>query len=111
MKTLCISLISTLVFCTSCEKNDTTLPISSACIDAKIEMMRTANLAYTSVARYKINNEYCWLFDTGSAFDAPKYMLNVSCDTVCKWCRCSTIPTCQSDYNLNDSSAIIIWKY
>ncbi len=110
MKALPFLLIISLFISTACHKNEVS-PKTSVCIEAKIEIMRIANIANTSVMRYTKNNEYYWLFDTGSAFDAPKYMLNVSCDTVCEWCRCSTIPTCQSDYNLNDSSAILIWKY
>lgn len=111
MKNFSFLLIISLFISTACKKNEITLPKTSACIDAKVEVMRSNNQANTSIIRYTKNNEYFWLFDTGSAFDAPKYMLNVSCDTVCKWCRCSTTSACQSDYNLSDSTAVMIWKY
>ena len=111
MKVLLFLLLVTLFINTACRKNEVTFPKTSLCIESKIEAMRTANIAHTSITRYSRNSESFWLFDTGSAFDAPKYMLNVSCDTVCKWCRCSTTSACQSDYNLSDSTAVMIWKY
>ena len=111
MKTLPFLLLVSLFMMIACEKNEQASPKTSDCIEAKIAEMRDKNAAYTSVVRYEKNNESYWLFDSGSAFDAPKYMLNISCDTVCKWCRCWTHPVCQSDFNLNDSTAVIIWKH
>jgi hypothetical protein len=84
--------------------------VQTICIQAKIDAMRTANRDFTSVKRYTKNNELFWLFDNGSAFDAPQYMLNAACDTVCKWeFRVSNLP-CKQDYNLNDSTAVVVWK-
>ncbi len=111
MKTLPFLLLVSLFISTACKKNEVPFPKTSPCIEAKVDFMRISNIANTSVMRYSKNNEYFWLFDTGSAFDAPKYMLNISCDTVCQWCRCSNIPACRSDFNLSDTTAVIIWKY
>jgi hypothetical protein len=84
--------------------------VEPTCIQAKIEAIRTANRDFTSVKRYTKNNESFWLFDNGSAFDAPQYMLNAACDTVCTWCFCPTRPPCQLNFNLGDSTAVVIWK-
>lgn len=111
MKVLPFLLLATLFINTACKKNEVTFPKTSLCIESKIEVMRTANVAHTSITRYSRNGESFWLFDSGSAFDAPKYMLNVSCDTVCQWCRCSNIPVCHSDFDLGDSTAVVLWKY
>ncbi len=98
----------------SCQRPlDCCSPIPSyetACIQSKINAMAAANKSFTSVKRYKKNDAHYWLFDTGSAFDAPQYMLNATCDTVCTWCFCPSRPPCQLEYNLNDSTAVIIWK-
>lgn len=80
------------------------------CIQTKIEAIRTANRDFTSVKRYSKNDEFFWLFDNGAAFDAPQYMLNAACDTVCTWSfRANALP-CQQNFNLGDSTAVIIWK-
>lgn len=94
----------------ACDKQEVSI-VNSACIESKVDAMRTANKAYTSVKRFTKNGESFWLFDTGSAFDAPQFMLNANCDTVCKWCFCTTRLPCQSDFNLGDSTAVTIWKY
>ncbi len=110
MKRFPFLLIISLFISTACQKNDITSPKTSVCIEAKVEVMRTNNMSNTSVKRYAKDNEYFWLFDTGAAFDAPKYMLNISCDTVCRWCRCTFNTACYSDFNLNDSTVVTIWK-
>ena len=111
MKTLSTLLVLTLFISTACQKAEPSTLKTSACIEAKVNVMRTENVPNTSVKRYLKNNEYYFLFDNGAAFDAPKYMLNVSCDTLCKWCRCSTMPTCQVNFDLGDTTAVVIWQY
>ena len=106
MKKLSIILI-VLLGIAACEKQEE----SSACIEPKIEAIRIANKAYTSVKRFTKNGESFWLFDNGSAFDAPQYMLNAACDTVCTWCFCPSQPPCQSDFNLGDSTAVVLWQH
>jgi hypothetical protein len=83
--------------------------VEPTCIQTKIEAIRTANRDFTSVKRYSKNNEFFWLFDNGAAFDAPQYMLNAVCDTVCTWSFRANFP-CQQNFNLNDSTAVVIWK-
>ncbi|MDZ7876713.1 MAG: hypothetical protein U5L45_03540 [Saprospiraceae bacterium] len=93
-------------------KEHCVLPASpeTACVTAKINAFKTANKDYTSVKRFMKNNTPFWLFDNGSAFDAPQYMLNAACDTMCTWAfRANSFP-CQSDYNLGDSTAVVLWK-
>ena len=80
------------------------------CIQAKITAFQTADKSYTSVKRYLKNGQFFWLFDNGSAFDAPQYMLNSACDTVCTWSFSPNRPPCQQDFNLGDSTAVILWK-
>ena len=111
MKALFLLLFVVLFINTACHENEVITPKTSTCIEAKVNAMRTDNVANTSVKRYLKNNEYYWLFDNGSAFDAPKYMLNVSCDTICKWCRCSSNSACQIEFDLGDTTAIFIWHY
>ena len=111
MKTLFLLMFAVLFINTACHKNEVTSPKTSDCIDAKVNAIRTDNVPNTSVKRYLKNNEYYFLFDNGSAFDAPKYMLNVSCDTLCKWCRCVPVPTCQVEFDLGDTTAVVIWQY
>ncbi len=111
MKTFTLSILVVLFISTACKNNEPTFPQTSACIEAKVNTMRTENVANTSVKRYMKDKEYYFLFDKGSAFDAPKYMLNVSCDTVCKWCRCSSNPACQVEFDLGDTTAVFIWQY
>jgi hypothetical protein len=98
---------------TACVKNDcgcVSPPNESTCIETKIFAMQTANKDYTSVKRLVKNNQKYWLFDTGSAFDAPQYLLNSACDTVCTWTFRSNALPCQSNFSLNDSTAVVIWK-
>lgn len=113
MKKLILLFVCTCLGITACEKNHmgcTPPPsIETACIQAKITAMQTANKDYTSVKRYLKNNDYFWLFDNGAAFDAPLYMLNATCDTVCRW-SFRTNQACQANFNLNDSTAVVIWK-
>ncbi len=111
MKSLSVLLLLTLFVNTACKENEPTFLQTSTCIDAKVNAMRTKNVANTSVKRYRKDKEYYFLFDDGSAFDAPKYMLNISCDTVCKWCRCSSNPACQVEFDLSDTTAVFIWHY
>ena len=84
--------------------------IETPCIKAKITAFQTADKSYTSVKRYSKNGQFFWLFDNGSAFDAPQYMLNSACDTVCTWSFSPNRPPCQQDFNLGDSTAVILWK-
>ncbi len=82
----------------------------TTCIKTKINAISSANKDFTSVKRYKKGNDFFWLFDNGSAFDAPQYMLNAACDTVCTWeFRASNLP-CKQDFNLNDSTAVVVWR-
>jgi hypothetical protein len=84
--------------------------LETTCISTKIKTLKIANKDFTSVKRFIKNGNAFWLFDTGAAFDAPQYLLNTACDTVCTWVfRANTFP-CQKDYNLNDSTAVVIWR-
>jgi hypothetical protein len=113
MKKSMLILATAFLGITACEKNhigcEPPPSAESACIQAKITAMQTANKDYTSVKRYFKNNDYFWLFDTGSAFDAPQYLLNTACDTVCTWSFRANEP-CQLGLNLGDSTAVVIWK-
>jgi hypothetical protein len=114
MKKLMLFICVLLIHLTACvEVKDCCVPPPSpetACITTKINALKTANKDFTSVKRYIKSGNAFWLFDTGSAFDAPQYMLNAACDTVCTWTfRASAFP-CQKDYNLSDSTAVVIWK-
>jgi hypothetical protein len=82
----------------------------STCLQKKIDTFIAANADYTSIKRYRKGTDIFVLFDNGAAFDAPQYMLNWNCDTVCTWSfRANALP-CQQDFNLNDSTAVVIWK-
>jgi hypothetical protein len=84
--------------------------VETPCITTKLNAMRTANANFTSVKRFTKNAQNFWLFDNGAAFDAPQYMLNAACDTVCVWAfRAAALP-CQKDFNLGDTTAVVIWK-
>lgn len=110
MKTLPFILLASLFISTACKENVVSSPETSVCIEAKIEAMRIANKPSTQVKRFIKNGEYFWIFNNGTAFDLPEEMLNVNCDTVCRRCRCIISATCQSDFKLSDSTAVVIWK-
>ena len=82
----------------------------SNCIQTKINALIAENKGFTSVTRYEKENGRFWLFNNGAAFDAPQYMLNAACDTVCTWAFRANASPCQKDFNLNDSTAVVIWK-
>jgi hypothetical protein len=86
-----------------------TLGFESICISEKINALVAANRDFTSVKRYIKANERFWLFDTGAAFDAPQFMLNANCDTVCRWTFRAN-PPCAQNFNLGDSTAVVLWK-
>jgi hypothetical protein len=113
MKNLVALLFIAFLGFTACEKNhigcEPPPNAESACIQAKITALQTANKDFTSVKRYLKNNEYFWLFDNGAAFDAPQHLLNATCDTVCTWSFRAN-ESCQANFNLNDSTAVVIWK-
>jgi hypothetical protein len=112
MKYLLLFFFFALLSAGTCNKTaqDIVPPITNpACIQTKIDAFQAGNKDYTSVKRYSKNNEFFWLFDNGSAFDAPQYLLNTACDTVCTWSFRAGLP-CQSNFNLGDSTAVVIWK-
>jgi hypothetical protein len=116
MKKLILCVAIAVFSFSSCQKDNVPPPccvapkVETSCIQTKIDAMTAANKDFTSVKRYKKSNEFFWLFDNGAAFDAPQYMLNAACDTVCTWCFCPNRPPCQQNFNLNDSTAIVMWK-
>jgi hypothetical protein len=114
MKKLFLGAFMTVLGLISCNpKPDCCGPMpdeAPACIQTKINAMVAANRDFTSVKRYKQGSVSFWLFDTGSAFDGPRYMLNETCDTVCTWCFCPSISNCHANYNLSDSTAVVLWK-
>jgi hypothetical protein len=113
MKKLILFISVLFMHLTACNEKDCCSPLPSfetACVNSKISAFRTANKDFTSVKRFMKSGNAFWLFDTGSAFDAPQYLLNAACDTVCTWTfRANAFP-CQKDYNLSDSTAVVIWK-
>ena len=85
-------------------------PPTSKCIESKIVTMQTANKDYTSVTRYKVKGKYYWVFDTGSAFDAPRYTLNAACDTVGMGPFRGQRKPNLVDIPYDDPKAVVIWK-
>jgi hypothetical protein len=114
MKKLVLLVCIFLMHITACvEPKDCCAPSpfpESACITTKVNTFKTANKDFTSVKRFVKNGTPFWLFDNGAAFDAPQYLLNAACDTVCTWAfRANAFP-CQKDYNISDSTAVVIWR-
>ena len=97
-------LISILSF-SVCEK-----PPTSKCIESKIVTMQKANKEYTSVTRYKVKGKYYWVFDNGSAYDVPRYVLNVACDTVCMSPTRGNPKPCPMALDFGDPTAVVLWK-
>lgn len=113
MKNLIVMAFIAVLGLISCEKLECGCiqPVAETdCIQAKITAFQVADKSYTNVKRYLKNGQSFWLFDNGSAFDAPQYMLNAACDTVCTWSFSPNRPPCQQDFNLGDSTAVTIWK-
>ena len=88
-----------------CEK-----PPTSKCIESKISAMQKANQDHTSVTRYKVKGKYYWVFDNGSAFDAPRYVLNVACDTVCMGPTRGNRKPCPMALDFDNPTAVVLWK-
>ena len=88
-----------------CEK-----PPTAKCIESKIVTMQKANKEYTSVTRYKVKGKYYWVFDNGSAFDAPRYVLNSACDTVAMGAFRGQRKPNLVDIPYDDPKAVVIWK-
>lgn len=85
-------------------------PPTSACIASKIKAMRKANKDYTSVKRYQVKGKYYWVFDNGSAFDAPQYILNAACDTVCMGASRGNRKPCPADLDFDNQKGVTIWQ-
>ena len=73
------------LFCFACKKEQSAAPNLSPCIDAKVNKFKTESriTGFSSVTEYELNNKCYYEFDYGRAADAPAYILDSQCDTIC----------------------------